>query len=154
MHNLKWGFLSLVIVVLDQLTKHYALAHLTLYQPIPLLSVLSFTLAFNNGAAFSFLSGDGGWHTVFFVTLTVCITVSVLVYLMRTPAEKKWQGRALALILGGAIGNIVDRIHYGYVIDFIDAHIGPYHWPIFNAADMAISVGVLILVFTTFKKQQ
>ncbi len=138
--------LSAVIVVLDQITKQLAARYLVAYDPLPVIPSLNFTLSFNPGAAFSFLADAGGWQRWFFTVLAAGVSVAIVVWLRRiTPAD--WRlGVGLALILGGAVGNLIDRLIYGYVIDFIDVYYGQWHWPAFNIADSAITVGAVFLI--------
>lgn len=141
-----WLLLSIGVIALDQMTKLFAYTHLELYKPRLVSSFFSLTLAFNTGAAFSFLSDSGTWHRWFLTGFSLVMSTVLLIWLMRTEARQKLQATALSLILGGAIGNLFDRIAYGYVIDFLDVHYQQYHWPIFNLADSAISLGAALLV--------
>jgi len=137
---------SAVIVVLDLWTKSIATDSLTLYRPVELASWLNMTLAHNYGAAFSFLSDAGGWQRWLFTGLASVVTVVLVVWLFRLPAEEKLTAAALSLIIGGAVGNLVDRINHGYVVDFIDVFYQDWHWPAFNLADSAITGGVILLL--------
>lgn len=150
MRNFKWLWVSLVVIVLDQLSKATAIAHLIPTNSKELLPILNFTLAFNQGAAFSFLDGAAGWQNGFFIGLATVISLVLIVWLAKLPSGERLQASGLALIIGGALGNVIDRIHYGYVVDFIDAHIAGYHWPIFNLADSAITIGVVLLLWSMF----
>jgi len=141
-----WLLMSIIIVVLDLWTKSLATESLTLYRPVELTSWLNMTLAHNYGAAFSFLSDAGGWQRWLFTGLASVVTVVLLVWLFRLPTEEKVTGAALGLIIGGAVGNLVDRIQNGYVVDFIDVYYRNYHWPAFNLADSAITGGVILLL--------
>lgn len=143
---MKWLPLSLLVVFLDQVTKLLASHYLELHQPEPLLPGLNFTLMHNSGAAFSMLSQAGGWQRWFFITLAVVISSLIIVWLKSLPDYKRWTACALALILGGAIGNLLDRILLSYVVDFIDVYYQDWHWPAFNIADSAISVGAVMLI--------
>jgi len=143
---LKWLWISGLVVVLDQTTK-YAVNHLlTLHEQIPIVQGFNLILAYNEGAAFSFLADAGGWQRWFFTALALIISVVLMVMLKQLASHKRAEALALSLVLGGAIGNVIDRIIYGYVIDFIDVYYTPYHWPAFNVADAAISLGVVILL--------
>lgn len=146
-----WFLLSLMIIAADQLTKYWAEASLTAYQPLPLTGFLNLTLAYNTGAAFSFLSGSGGWHRWFFACFSVVMSSILTVWLIRLPSTARLQSLALALILGGAVGNLYDRAVLGHVIDFIDVHYKMHHWPVFNLADSAICVGAFLLLYDLFK---
>ena len=141
-----WLLVSLVIVILDLWTKSLASAGLTLYRPEELTSWLNLTLAHNYGAAFSFLSDAGGWQRWLFTGLASVVTVVLIVWLFRLKVEEKLTAAALGLIIGGAVGNLVDRIMNGYVVDFIDVYYREWHWPAFNLADSAITGGVILLL--------
>ena len=141
-----WLGLSVLIVVLDLWTKNIATHALTLYRPEAVTSWLNMTLAHNYGAAFSFLSDAGGWQRWLFTGLASVVTVVLIVWLFRLPARENLTAAALALIIGGAIGNLIDRINHGYVVDFIDVYYGDWHWPAFNLADSAITCGVALLI--------
>lgn len=141
-----WLLLSLLIVVLDLWTKQIATESLTLYRPIELTSWLNMTLAHNYGAAFSFLSDAGGWQRWLFTGLASVVTVVLIVWLIRLPMKEKLTAAALSLVIGGAVGNLIDRIVNGYVVDFIDVYYHDSHWPAFNLADSAITCGVILLL--------
>ncbi len=141
-----WLLISALIVVLDLWTKNIATQNLTLYRPVELTSWLNMTLAHNYGAAFSFLSDAGGWQRWLFTGLAVAVTGVLLVWLLRLAATEKLTAVALSLIIGGAIGNLVDRIKHGYVVDYIDVYYRDWHWPAFNLADSAITCGVILLL--------
>ena len=145
---LKWLWLSAVVILLDQVTKWIAETALTLYAPKAVLPVFNFSLAYNEGAAFSFLAGAGGWQRWFFVALAVVISVLIVGWLRKMGPEEKWTAAGLSLILGGALGNLIDRLWHGHVIDFMDLYYGRYHWPAFNSADSAITVGAAVLIAT------
>jgi signal peptidase II len=137
---------SAVIIVLFLWTKQIASDSLTLYRPIELTSWLNMTLAHNYGAAFSFLSDAGGWQRWLFTGLASVVTVVLVVWLLRLPANEKLTAAALSLVIGGAVGNLIDRIVNGYVVDFIDVFYQDHHWPAFNLADSAITCGVILLL--------
>ncbi|MDT8408693.1 MAG: signal peptidase II [Wenzhouxiangellaceae bacterium] len=141
-----WLLLATVVVALDLWTKHLASTNLELYQPVPVTSWLNLTLAHNTGAAFSFLAGADGWQRWFFIAMASGISIFLVVWLWRLPLNARALPVALMLLLGGAIGNLVDRIRFGYVIDFIDVHYKSWHWPAFNIADSAIVVGVILML--------
>jgi signal peptidase II len=141
-----WLLLTAVVISLDLYTKQLASDALVLYRPQEVFSWLNMTLAHNYGAAFSFLSSAGGWQRWFFIVLASAVSLVLLVWLIRLPRREWMTGLGLALILGGAIGNLVDRIRLGYVVDFIDFHIGGWHYPAFNVADSAITCGVILLL--------
>ena len=141
-----WLLMSVVIVVLDMWTKGLATESLSLYRPVELTSWLNMTLAHNYGAAFSFLSDAGGWQRWLFTGLASVVTLVLIVWLLRLPARDKLTAAALCLIIGGAVGNLIDRIINGYVVDFIDVYYLDWHWPAFNLADSAITGGVILLL--------
>lgn len=143
--NLGWLGLTLLTILIDQLTKYWALAALTLYRPQEVLPVFNFTLAYNRGAAFSFLAGAGGWQRWFLAALAIVASVIILVWLLKLKPAEKLQAAGLALVLGGAVGNLIDRIQYGYVVDFLDFHWHLHHFPAFNIADSAITLGAILL---------
>lgn len=145
-----WLLLAAVIVVLDLLTKHLASANLELYRPVEITSWLNWTLAHNEGAAFSLLSDADGWQRSFFIAVAVVISLVLLVWLYRQPRGARLLPASLTLILGGAVGNLVDRVRFGYVVDFVDMHYAGWHWPAFNLADSAISIGVVLLIVDAF----
>lgn len=147
---LRWLLLSAIVIALDLWTKHLALAHLTYGNPVPVLGqTLNWTLVYNYGAAFSFLSDAAGWQRWFFSALAIGVSILLTVWLSRLPRSDWRQALPFALVIGGALGNLVDRLRYGYVVDFIDVDLGFYRWPAFNIADSAITVGaVLMIVFT------
>ncbi len=148
---LRWLGLSLLVIVLDQATKALASAYLTLHEPVALLPLLNLTLMHNTGAAFSFLGSAGGWQRWLFVVIAVAVSGLLIWWLRQLPRTDTWLAIALALVLGGALGNAWDRIYLGYVVDFIDAYYGSYHWPAFNIADSAISVGAVMLLLDALR---
>jgi signal peptidase II len=141
-----WLLISVLIIVLDLWTKSLATESLTLYRPVELTSWLNMTLAHNYGAAFSFLSDAGGWQRWLFTGLASVVTLVLIVWLLRLPAKEKLTAAALSMIIGGAVGNLIDRIINGYVVDFIDVYYKDWHWPAFNLADSAITGGVILLL--------
>lgn len=144
---LAWLWLSALVIVLDLATKELALRTLALHDPIAVVDgLLNWMLTYNYGAAFSFLSDASGWQRWFFSALAVVISGLLGVWLRRLPRSDWRQALPFALIIGGALGNLVDRLRFGYVVDFIDVYWGSYHWPAFNVADSAISVGAVLLV--------
>ncbi len=141
-----WLGLSGLVIVLDQLTKVWVLAALRLGERIEVTPFFNLVLVFNPGAAFSFLSDAGGWQRWFFVALAIAVS-GWLTFLIRSHAAERLLPLAAALILGGALGNVIDRIRFGAVADFLDVHAAGWHWPAFNVADSAITVGVALLVW-------
>lgn len=150
--NLRWLWITLLIIILDQATKYAAIQWLTLNQAHPVFPGFNLTLVHNPGAAFSFLRDAGGWQRYFFIILTTVISVVLLVWLARLPSGRALLACALALVIGGAAGNLWDRLQYGYVIDFIDVYYDKWSWPVFNIADSAITVGALLLILDAFRK--
>lgn len=148
---LRWLWLSVAIVVADQLTKWLVTQNLALYERVELLPVLGLTHLHNTGAAFSFLADAGGWQRWFFIGIAVLVTTLVCVWLARLPAKgHDWLAGALALVVGGAVGNVIDRVAHGYVIDFISVHWQDWFFPAFNVADSAITVGAVLLIIDSF----
>ncbi|KTC69927.1 lipoprotein signal peptidase [Legionella birminghamensis] len=146
-----WFIISFLVIALDQISKYWAATHLVAYQPEPLIPMVNFTLAYNTGAAFSFLSGTGSWHRWFFAGFSIVMSVALIVWLIRLPKQAILQSLAVSLILGGAIGNLYDRALLGHVIDFIDVYYQNYHWPVFNLADSAICLGAFFLLLDLCK---
>lgn len=141
---MRWLWFSCFIIIFDQITKLTAL-HCLGDASVIVLPVLQFVLAFNSGAAFSFLSHAGGWQNIFFISFSALIIVGLLILLLR---KQPYSKVAIACMIGGALGNLIDRLHYGYVIDFIDVHLGGYHWPVFNVADSFITFGAILMMFS------
>lgn len=150
----RWLWLSALVIALDQLTKYLAGSLLEFGDPVPITSWLNLTLTHNPGAAFSFLSQAGGWQRWLFAGLAALISTILVVWLLRLPRGSRWVPAALSLIVGGALGNLWDRLLYGYVVDFIDVHYAGWHWPAFNVADSAIVVGAVMLVIDAFFLQR
>lgn len=144
---LPWLLLSALVIALDLWTKHVALATLQLHQPVAFIDgIWNWTLTFNPGAAFSFLSDASGWQRWFFAALAVAISGLLAFWLSRTPRGDWRQALPYALIIGGALGNLVDRLRYGHVVDFVDWYWRGYHWPAFNIADSAIVGGAIAMI--------
>ncbi len=148
--KLKWLGLSLLALVLDQGSKLVIDSSMQLYQSIPILPFFKITYVHNTGAAFSFLSEAGGWQRWFFAGLALIISIIITVWLSRLQKHETLLAIALSLILGGAVGNLIDRLAYGYVIDFLDVYYGTWHWPAFNIADSAITLGVILMLAESF----
>ena len=148
---LPWLGLAVMVIVLDQITKYLASRGLDLHTPVELLPFLNLTLARNTGAAFSFLSDAAGWQRWFFTGLGSVVSAAILLWLLRLPPTARWQSGALSLIMGGALGNVWDRLQLGYVIDFIDVHYHGWHWPAFNIADSSITIGAIMLVIDALR---
>ncbi len=148
---LHWLWLSLFVLAADQISKQLAESAIQLYERVPLLSHLNLTLTYNPGAAFSFLSDQGGWQRWFFSVLAMVVTLVLVIWLRQLDRANRWTAISLSLIIGGAVGNLVDRLLFGHVIDFIDFYYGQWHWPAFNVADSAITVGVVLMLLDVFR---
>ncbi len=154
---MKWVLalgVAFVVVVLDQLTKTLVTAHMALHQSIPLIDgFFSLTYVRNTGAAFGFLAGRIEELRVPFFLIVSSGAVVVLLWFVRSvPADRRWMIAACGAVLGGAVGNMVDRLAFGEVIDFLDVYAGSYHWPTFNLADSAITIGVLVLTLDALRQ--
>ena len=149
---LKWIWLAVAVVFLDQLSKYIASTSLEMYQPIAVMPMFNWTLMHNPGAAFSFLANESGWQRWFFTAIAVVVSVVLFFWIKRLEQHEKWQAIALALILGGAVGNVIDRIWFGYVIDFIQIYYEQWYWPAFNIADSAISIGVAMSIVDSVRE--
>lgn len=153
-YSLYWYGLALLVVVLDQYTKGLAQSALEYGRPREVFSWFNLTLQYNTGAAFSFLSDAGGWQRYFFSVVAVVISAVLVVWLYRMPRQQRLLALALALILGGALGNVWDRLLLGHVVDFISVHYGGRYFPAFNIADSAISVGAALMIFDSLFGQE
>lgn len=145
----KWLGLAAVVVLLDQLTKLAAEYWLVFHQPVPVIPFFNLTLSYNTGAAFSFLADSGGWQRWFFAVLALAVSVFLVGWLRQLGDRDRWLSASLALVLGGAVGNLIDRLAYGHVIDFIHLYYERWSWPVFNIADTAITLGVIGLLAHT-----
>lgn len=143
-----WYLLSMVVVTLDQWTKWLAETKLSFHEPVAVIEpFLNWTLAYNYGAAFSLLADAGGWQKWFFSGLAFVMSVFLIIYLLKVPRQAKLLSMGLALVLGGAIGNLIDRLLNGKVTDFIHVHYADvWHYPIFNIADIGICIGIALIV--------
>ncbi|MEM7563269.1 MAG: signal peptidase II [Pseudomonadota bacterium] len=148
--QLKWLWLSLLAVILDQSSKQFAEAQLTAHQPVNVLPYFDWYLTYNTGAAFSFLAGAGGWQRWFFTLIAIVVSVIIFQWIRKLDKTESLTAISLSLILGGAIGNVIDRILFGHVIDFIQVWLGSYPFPAFNLADSSITVGAILLILTSF----
>jgi len=149
-HWTRWLALTAAIVVADLATKAWMSSAFTLGESIEIAPFFNLVLAHNTGAAFSFLAGAGGWTRWFFTGITIVISVAIVVMLSRQRGSP-WLSAAFALVLGGALGNLYDRLMLGYVVDFVQLHAAGYYWPAFNVADSAISVGVAMLIWESLR---
>lgn len=147
---LKWLWLSFLALILDQWSKQIVDGSMQLFQSIPIMPYFNLTYVHNTGAAFSFLSQAGGWQRWFFAGLALTVSVIITVWLARLKKHETLLAVALSLVLGGAVGNLVDRLLYGYVIDFLDVYYQNWHWPAFNIADSAITLGVALMLAESF----
>ena len=148
---LRYLTIAVVTLLLDQLSKWSALSNLQLGVPEPVLPFMNWLLLFNPGAAFSFLAQSSGWQRWFFTVLGLAAS-AYIVWLLRKSLGDKMLCWALSLILGGALGNVLDRIMYGAVVDFIDLHYANWHWPAFNIADSAICIGAALIIWGELRK--
>jgi signal peptidase II len=148
---LRYLAIASITLLLDQLTKWSALSNLQLGVPEPVLPFLNWFLLFNPGAAFSFLAQGSGWQRWFLTALGLLASAYIL-WLLRKSLDDKMLCWALSLILGGALGNVLDRIMYGAVVDFIDLHYANWHWPAFNIADSAICIGAVLMIWAELRK--
>lgn len=148
---LLWLGLSSLLLILDQLTK--IIAKNSLFEGVsqPVTSFLNWTLVYNSGAAFSFLAQAGGWQRWFFTGVGI-VAALIMIWLIRKNSHQTIFSLALSLVLSGAIGNVIDRIIYGAVVDFVDVHYMGWHWPAFNIADSAITIGVILLIVDEIKR--
>jgi signal peptidase II len=154
-----WLWITLLVIVLDQLSKLIADHYLQFHRPVEIMPMFNFTLMYNKGAAFSFLANQGGWQRWFFAILALVVSGFIIFWIRKLKNEQTWTAIALALVLGGAVGNLIDRVMYGRVIDFIDLYVnfklpmlnlwqdGFWHFATFNVADIAITLGATLLVF-------
>ncbi len=147
----KWYGLAALVLVLDQWSKHWFSANLNYAQPWVITDFFNFTLLHNTGAAFSFLSDAGGWQRWFFGVIAGAVSLVLVVWIARLERHKVWEAVALALVLGGALGNLYDRVVLGYVVDFIVVHYQQHYWPAFNVADSGICVGAAMLIIDSFR---
>lgn len=149
--GLKWLWLTVLFIIIDQVTKYYTVANIDLYERIYVMPFFNLTYAQNPGAAFSFLADQPGWQRWFFAAIASIASIVFLVWMAKTPKENKLLSVAFALLLSGAIGNLIDRIMLGYVVDFLDFYYKNYHWPAFNVADSVIFIGAACMILDSFK---
>lgn len=148
----QWLLIALLVLILDQLSKYLVILNVGMYRKVAVIPNLNFSLAFNDGAAFGILAGFGGWQKWLFSIIAIVISIIIIVWSTQLKNKDYWEGVALAYILGGATGNLIDRLCYGHVIDFIDFYIKGWHWYTFNVADIAICVGAAILFWRSIRK--
>ena len=147
---LRWLWISIAVFGLDFYTKHLAETALTPYKPLTVTSFFDLTLMYNTGAAFSFLSDQDGWQRWFFVIVATVVTLGLTVWLATLKTGERLVAISLSLIIGGAVGNLFDRVLYGHVTDFIHVHYQEWYWPAFNIADSAITIGVALMLADAF----
>ena len=152
--RLLYLLLALVVIGLDQWTKGLAQASLEYGRPLELWPVLDFTLRYNPGAAFSFLSSAGGWQRWFFSAVALVVSAVLVIWLWRLQAGECLLGLSLSLILGGALGNLWDRLALGHVVDFISVHYGGAYFPTFNLADAAITLGAALMIVDSIRQSR
>lgn len=147
-----WYGIAVLVMIIDQLTKLYFEHNYQLYQTTAIIEpIFNFTLAHNYGAAFSFLADKGGWQKWLFSGLALAVSFGIMAYLRKIPQQAKLLALGLSLVMAGALGNLIDRVRLGYVIDFLHVHYGnAWHFPIFNIADVAINIGVALILIDAF----
>ncbi|MDR9423743.1 MAG: signal peptidase II [Marinobacter sp.] len=150
--KLKWLWLAALVLVLDLGTKALATAMLTYADPVPVLPSFNLTLLHNTGAAFSFLANADGWQRWFFVVLALVVSTVLIGWLRKLKAHETWTAIAIVLILGGALGNVYDRVVHGYVVDFLHFYWQDWHFPAFNLADTGITIGAGMMILDLFRK--
>ena len=147
-----WLVLSAVMLLLDQVTKWFAVAWLQFQQPVPfILGFWNWTLTHNTGAAFSFLADAGGWQHWFFSALATVVCIALVIGLRHTPRADWRTALPFALVISGALGNVIDRLRFGYVVDFVDWYWRDFHWPVFNVADSCIVGGAVMMVLFSLR---
>lgn len=147
--GLRWLWITVILLVLDQATKYWTVQALDLYESYEVLSFFNFTYARNYGAAFSFLGDAGGWQKYLFTGIAFAVSAFLLYSLKHNSVNKRWENIAFCLVLSGAIGNVMDRLMFGYVVDFLDFDLGFYRWPTFNVADIAIFIGAAMIILAS-----
>ncbi|ERF77569.1 signal peptidase II [Gallibacterium anatis] len=153
-NGLIYLWLSVVAFILDLFTKWLVVSHFELYESVNILPIFNLTYVRNYGAAFSFLADHSGWQKYFFVLIAVVISALLLFWLAKTPRQKILVNSAYALIIGGALANMTDRLYHGFVVDFLDFYWQIYHYPVFNVADIAICVGAGLLILDYLKNER
>lgn len=144
--GLVWIWITFIVVALDRYSKYWVENNITPHEPLVIFPFFDLTLAYNTGAAFSFLHSASGWQNMMFIGLAFTVSLFIFIWLCKSPARSCWMNVALCLVLGGALGNAWDRLIYGYVIDFFHFHLNDWHFAIFNVADSAICVGAIMLI--------
>lgn len=153
--GLRWLWLTVFIMAIDRLSKAIIVHYFGYHETLRVTSFFNITLAYNTGAAFSFLNSASGWQMWLFASVAAIVSVGLLIWLKRLRYQQQWSSIAVALILAGALGNLWDRLSYNHVIDFIQLHAGNFYWPVFNVADSAICVGAFMLILESiFRKKK
>ena len=152
--GLRFVWISVIAVLLDQWSKIAVVDAMNLYQSIQITSFFNLTYVHNYGAAFSFLYDAGGWQRYFLSAVAIIVSVVIVWWLKQAPKHQVMLPVAFSFILGGALGNVLDRMAHGYVIDFLDFYYGNYHWPAFNVADSVIFIGAALLIIDMFKNKE
>ncbi len=148
--GLRWLWLTLLCLTIDQVSKQWVVSSFDLYESVDILPIFSFTYVHNLGAAFSFLADQGGWQRWFFTAIAAIASIVFTVWLAKTPKSQKLLSIAIALMLSGSLGNLIDRVLFGYVIDFLDFHWSEYDFPVFNIADSMIFIGAGLMILDSF----
>ncbi len=148
----KYYGLTIALIFLDQLSKILVVNTMEFQSTIVVTEYFSWHYVRNYGAAFSFLADQGGWQKYFFISLSFVASIALIIWMKKTALTQRFELLGLSFVLSGAVGNLIDRTAYGFVIDFIDLHYQDFYWPVFNVADIAISLGVAVLLFSEFKK--
>ena len=149
-----WILIAVFIFVIDRVTKSLVLNHLTLEEPVNILPMLNLLFTFNTGAAFSFLNKASGWQEWLFITIAVGVSIFLIIWQLRIPIKYLWLKIAAALILGGTLGNLYDRVVFHKVIDFLDFYFKNWHYPVFNIADAAICIGATMLIIDVWLQEK
>lgn len=152
--GLSFLWLSAVVFTLDLLTKYIVTQNFELYESVNILPIFNLTYARNTGAAFSFLANHDGWQKYFFIVLAIVVSAVLVYFLKKNSTSQKLQNSAYALIIGGALANMVDRAYNGFVVDFLDFYWQNWHYPTFNVADIAICIGAGLLALDAFKNPE
>ncbi len=152
--GLRWLWLTLICLVVDQVTKHWVAGSFDYRETLAVFPFFNLTYVHNPGAAFSFLADQGGWQRWFFTAIAAIASIVFIVWMAKTPKQQKLLSIAFALILSGAVGNLIDRVMLGYVIDFLDFHWAGYHFAAFNIADSMIFIGAALMIYESFTQEQ
>ena len=148
--GLRWLWLAVVVLIIDLGSKQWVMQHFMLHETVSVMPFINFFYAQNYGAAFSFLADKGGWQRWLFALIALVIALALLFMMYRSDYRQRMINCAYALIIGGALGNLSDRLVHGVVIDFIDFYVNDWHWPTFNVADSAICIGAILIVLDGF----